>query len=569
MRLPPFWSHVLSPALHALAPAEPVVVARRARNACVLTALLASLLPRFAALGTDTPAHANAIVLAFAVAAVVAHLVRQSAHADRAAWAALAAAGAVPWVVSDGAARWGMWLAAAGLSQLVLGAWRRSALELVWPEPEPDPSPPRTVPFVSAIGRFAGGLTTVFVFWTFVTQHTKVPTGSMQPTILGDHMAGARTYGGDHLLADHVVYALREPQRFEIVVFEYPLRRDILFVKRLIGLPGEHVEIKEGDIWVDGAIVRKPPLVQESLWQSLFPERDVAPGAKPKDIAEVWTANEDQGWRKAGPAALTVKPRGGRETFLRYRPRTDVPDMRVGVTTSAAAADARALVRITTRGTDVTLDVPGGEGATLRVAGEEPVAVDARLGETTRLELAVADGIARAYVDGREVARAEVPVVGAGRSGVAVGAAGGGLRLDDLRLDEDVYYSTAPGGTNVFDVPEDGYVMLGDNSRNSEDSRLWRGRSVRVKGHAEPFVFEETSPDMTGRHVQNLVHANGRVRFVDSAGFARDVAEADIVEEGPLRPMPYVGRADIVGRAALIFWPVPPFGSSFRPRFLP
>lgn len=61
-------------------------------------------------------------------------------------------------------------------------------------------------------------------------------------------------YDGDSLIVDKLTYHFREPQRFEIIVFPYA--DNVLFIKRIIGLPGETVQIDEqGNIYIDGEIL--------------------------------------------------------------------------------------------------------------------------------------------------------------------------------------------------------------------------------------------------------------------------------------------------------------------------
>jgi signal peptidase I len=566
VQLSPFWADVLRPAFHALAPEEPVVVARRVRNACVGAAFLAALLPRYGPLGTGTVQHANILVGVYAVAAVIAHLRREHEKGDSQTVGVLIVAGLGPLALSGGTAWWGMVLGLVGAVHLAASHWRRS-VELPPPPFEADPLPKPARGFPVFLGGIAYSLATILVFWTLVTQHTKVPTGSMQPTILGDHGPMGR-YGGDRLLADHMIYMLREPKRFEIVVFRYPLRRDILFVKRLVGLPGEKVEIRGGDIWVDGVVARKPPLVQESLWQEIFPRRAAAPSARPKDVANAWRASEDDGWRKAGDDALRIKPRDGKLGVAAFRDRLTVHDVRVGFDAAPASDDSVAVLRVKTRGRMVTMEVPVSGSGSLQLEGEDAIPLKATIAGGARVELAVADGLARALVDGGEVGRLEVPAVGSGRIRAEVGGRGGELTLSALRLEEDVEY-VGNDGLTEFDVPEGSYVVLGDNSRKSEDSRMWRARAIHVEGRDEPFIVETSSTDLAGGLVRNLVRKGGRVRFVDADGLPRDIAASDIVREEPPTPRPYVRREDMVGRAALVFWPVPPFGSSFRPRLLP
>jgi len=56
---------------------------------------------------------------------------------------------------------------------------------------------------------------------------------------------------GDYLIVDELSYRFREPQRGEVVVFRYPENPSFRYIKRIIGLPGEKVEIKDGYVMID------------------------------------------------------------------------------------------------------------------------------------------------------------------------------------------------------------------------------------------------------------------------------------------------------------------------------
>ncbi len=80
----------------------------------------------------------------------------------------------------------------------------------------------------------------------FLTQvvivNARVPTGSMKPTILeGDRVIGLR-----------FAYWFSEPERGDIVIFRFPDDESQLYVKRIVGMPGEQVEIHDGNVYVDG-----------------------------------------------------------------------------------------------------------------------------------------------------------------------------------------------------------------------------------------------------------------------------------------------------------------------------
>lgn len=77
----------------------------------------------------------------------------------------------------------------------------------------------------------------------FVLINAEVPSESMEKMI----------EPGDRLFGFRLAYAFDEPGRFDIVIFRYPVDETQNFIKRVIGLPGETVEIRKGKIYVDGS----------------------------------------------------------------------------------------------------------------------------------------------------------------------------------------------------------------------------------------------------------------------------------------------------------------------------
>jgi len=79
----------------------------------------------------------------------------------------------------------------------------------------------------------------------FVIVNASVPSGSMEDMIMT----------GDRLVAFRMSYLMSHPERYDVVVFKYPDDPDqkLLYVKRVIGLPGETVTIREGKVYIDGS----------------------------------------------------------------------------------------------------------------------------------------------------------------------------------------------------------------------------------------------------------------------------------------------------------------------------
>ena len=86
-----------------------------------------------------------------------------------------------------------------------------------------------------------------YLIITYVGVRTRVSGQSMQPTL----------HDGDNLLVDKLTYRFRDPKRYEIVVFPYKYEEDTYYIKRIIGLPGETVQIIDGYVYINGKKLEK------------------------------------------------------------------------------------------------------------------------------------------------------------------------------------------------------------------------------------------------------------------------------------------------------------------------
>jgi len=95
---------------------------------------------------------------------------------------------------------------------------------------------------------------------TFVVQAFKIPTGSMRSTLLeGDLiLVNKFIYGAKIPFTNLNLPAFRQPKRADVIVFMYPENPKKDFIKRLIGLPGESVEIKNGTIYINDSPLTDP-----------------------------------------------------------------------------------------------------------------------------------------------------------------------------------------------------------------------------------------------------------------------------------------------------------------------
>lgn len=127
---------------------------------------------------------------------------------------------------------------------------------------------------------------------SFIVQAFKIPSGSMEDTLLiGDHLLVNKfIYGTELPLLDDPFFVIREPQRGDVIVFEFPedrgksyfKRRD--FIKRLIGVPGDTVEIRNKNVFINGKRYMTP--------QAVYKEGSLTPG--PRDNMPAITVPEDK-----------------------------------------------------------------------------------------------------------------------------------------------------------------------------------------------------------------------------------------------------------------------------------
>jgi len=284
------------------------------------------------------------------------------------------------------------------------------------------------------------------------------------------------------------------------------------FIKRVVGLPGEKVELFDGDVHVDGHVVRKPPAVQEQVWIPVFDSRYVPR----KEIQPAWEREDEEAWE--GPdesGGMTVDAlRRQRAAMISYGPAIrdfyayDGPaaarssgNHRVGdcrIRARVRALDDRAggavVLAIADAGHEFMLRVGIGEGARTALVqdgetvGEAPGGL-AR-GASGALALENYDDRVVASIAGRAVLSHEYEPAASYRSGSAadrarlhphslrLGAAGARVRVERVRIDRDLHYIKGDGTFSLGDGPwllaDDEYFVMGDNSPLSSDSRSRR-----------------------------------------------------------------------------------------------
>jgi signal peptidase I len=152
-----------------------------------------------------------------------------------------------------------------------------------------EPAPPQAVPHVYAHRGFIAEWTVTIILLLFGTttlvQAFVIPTGSMEDTLLV----------GDHLLVDKLAYAPSGPvskhilpyceiKRGDIIVFRYPVDIRQTFVKRCIGIPGDHIKLINKQLILNGKAVTEPYVYHKT--DAIDSYRDNFPGEPNVHIAE-------------------------------------------------------------------------------------------------------------------------------------------------------------------------------------------------------------------------------------------------------------------------------------------
>lgn len=100
----------------------------------------------------------------------------------------------------------------------------------------------------------------VVIIRSFIVQAYRIPSGSMEPTLLiGDFLLVTRfNYGMKIPLTDIYIVRWGRPKRGDIIVFRYPMDHSKNFIKRVIGVEGDRIEIREKKVYVNGEMIDEP-----------------------------------------------------------------------------------------------------------------------------------------------------------------------------------------------------------------------------------------------------------------------------------------------------------------------
>lgn len=385
---------------------------------------------------------------------------------------------------------------------------------------------------------------------TIVIEPVGVPTGSMSPLFLGNHrqvycsrcdypvVVGEvpgekrRPFGnpycencnkradlvnsidlpGDRLLVDKFVYHLRKPKRWEAAVFKCPVDDTQAYVKRVVGLPNDLIQIIDGDIFVNGEIQRKDWVYQQQMLLPVFDSE-----AEPADLgwAKRFLWNGQSSTEKEWANSVLSLKSPNEKSHLKYLHYDQENERTIALTDLTAYNGGVGVGRIeSVHDFVLTFEIEkinlnntgifqcrisdGNEIVELEIQTTKPIKISSqysKLETTTDITLPVNQKtkITFGFVDRRvvffinnddtKIFTLDIPTdhtTHNQRLGIEspfeFSVEKGHFQIEKLKLFRDVHYRQ--NGLNAVDVPyqlkDHEYFMLGDNSANSKDSRVWK-----------------------------------------------------------------------------------------------
>ena len=339
--------------------------------------------------------------------------------------------------------------------------------------------------------------------------------------------------GGNKILVNKFAYDIGEPQRWDVIVFSFDQWKN--YIKRLVGLPGEKIDLVDGDVYVNGRIERKPehPYIQDVLWKKISDSSVLEGGLsgvkawkEPEGVGVgAWQELSDGRWsitsaKSSEPALLEYQR--GLDNYIPYNSlsgnsprRYSVGDMKLGFTVRPATAGGWIGAEIRDGDWTFQLRLPTGKPAPGRPAVLERVVNEPRgdiknprklrhpapgifqekegislpLNEESRIDLVNCDDCLivrlnseiifslKAFEGYVTVPDVREPPPPADHSQYYLRLLGNRVNanVEEIEIWQDIYYTSNYGGrwSHGIQLEDESFFALGDNSPSSSDGRFW------------------------------------------------------------------------------------------------
>ncbi len=415
----------------------------------------------------------------------------------------------------------------------------------------------------------------------FCVEVFKIPTGSMQPTLMGHAVTGDRIMVNKFLL--HFV----DVSRYDVIVFRYPLDSSRNFVKRVVGIGPETLKLKDGDVYsrtpdaIRFRLAKKPLEVQEAIWIPAYDSQ-----FDQEHLLSHWTVSDDEAWRLTGQdLRLDAARADGGEVRLHYNRHISdyyrenvgekggshwVGDVKLSAVFSIESGTGGVLFHLYNEPYAFTVRLSVGGGSVLGYdnlhAASETQRVpikDVSLERNRLYKAAVMafDGTLYVTLDDVPVLRfdyvdeEDLATSASFEKRIAFGVKDAAVKVSQLSIHRDLYYysdrTNVLAEGNTVDIPAGSYFMIGDNCPNSKDSRAWKRKWVRLTSGA---ILEGDHDGESDR--SNFSHETDGLRKIkDMHGVVHHVPEDAIVAEGADYHR-FVREQELVGKALLVWWPL-------------